>query len=163
PQDGSGAPAPRLMRAQAPPADLGGPPVDRRQSGLGSCQRAGRKCRSATPTARLSPTWPVTETGCSATVRLEPPTSTLAPRTADQHLGAEPAGDRCFAGRADVVAGQEPGATYGVAEHAPPHHAGARDPQIEAELGDRAGIEILRGPRCIRSVDAGHLFLRSDD
>ena len=45
-------------------------------------QRPGRSRRSATPIATLSPTWPCTETGCNATVRLEPPTSTLAPRPA---------------------------------------------------------------------------------
>ena len=42
----------------------------------------GRRRSSATPTARLSPTWPVTDSGCSATVRFEPPTSTLAPSPA---------------------------------------------------------------------------------
>ena len=44
--------------------------------------RAGRKLRSATPRARLSPTCPDTETGCNAIVRLEPPIRTLAPRPA---------------------------------------------------------------------------------
>src|SRR5438874_9972247 len=43
---------------------------------------AGRSCRFATPTARLRPSWPVTDIGCSATVRLEPPTRTLAPNPA---------------------------------------------------------------------------------
>src|SRR5262245_29871379 len=50
----------------------------------GSCSRQGpgRRRSSATPTAKLSPTELSIETGCSATVRLEPPTSTLAPRPA---------------------------------------------------------------------------------
>ena len=45
-------------------------------------QGPGRSRSSATPTARLSPTELSTETGCNATVRLEPPTRTLAPRPA---------------------------------------------------------------------------------
>jgi hypothetical protein len=48
-----------------------------------SRQRRGRpKRREATPTARLSPMPPLTETGCNAAVRLEPPIRTLAPRPA---------------------------------------------------------------------------------
>ena len=48
-----------------------------------SRQRRGRpKRREATPTARLSPMPPPTETGCNATVRSEPPIRTLAPRPA---------------------------------------------------------------------------------
>ena len=45
-------------------------------------QGPGRSRSSATPTARLSPTELSTEIGCNATVRLEPPTRTLAPRPA---------------------------------------------------------------------------------
>src|SRR5262249_200299 len=44
--------------------------------------RAGRNVSSATPAATLRPACPCTERGCSAMVRSEPPTSTLAPRPA---------------------------------------------------------------------------------
>ena len=42
------------------------------------------KCSSSAPTpaATFSPTWPWTESGCSATERFDPPTNTLAPRPA---------------------------------------------------------------------------------
>src|SRR5262245_15163956 len=45
-------------------------------------QGPGRRCSSATPRAKLSPTEVDTETGCNAIVLLEPPMRTLAPRPA---------------------------------------------------------------------------------
>ena len=43
----------------------------------------------ATPTARLTPACPCTESGCSETVRFEPPTSTFAPSPAPTDASAE--------------------------------------------------------------------------
>src|SRR5579864_8361764 len=49
------------------------------------------RCSSSelTPAAILSPVWPCTESGCSATERFEPPTSTLAPRPAAMDASAD--------------------------------------------------------------------------
>src|SRR6185436_20283191 len=44
--------------------------------------RAGRRSKPATPAATFRPACPCTDTGCRATVRFEPPTSTFAPRPA---------------------------------------------------------------------------------
>ena len=49
------------------------------------------RCSSSelTPAAILSPVWPCTESGCSATERFEPPTSTLAPSPAAIDISAD--------------------------------------------------------------------------
>jgi hypothetical protein len=39
-----------------------------------------RSVSRATPSAKLTPTWPSTDNGCREIVRWDPPTSTLAPR-----------------------------------------------------------------------------------
>src|SRR5438045_1821052 len=46
------------------------------------CHGPARRCSSATPGAKLSPTDVATETGCNATVLLEPPRRTFAPSPA---------------------------------------------------------------------------------
>ncbi len=49
---------------------------------------ADRSVRPATPSARLTPTWPETDSGCSAIERCEPPTRTLAPAPSPSEASA---------------------------------------------------------------------------
>ena len=58
--------------------------------GCRSAQRTKRRSSPATPAAILRPTWPETESGCSATERFEPPTSALAPTPAITDASADP-------------------------------------------------------------------------
>ncbi len=50
---------------------------------------AGCSSRTPTPAAMSRPTCSCTESGCSATVRFDPPTRTLAPRPAAMDISAD--------------------------------------------------------------------------
>src|SRR3954454_20740311 len=82
---------------------------------------------------------------------------------ADEDIGAEAGSDGHLAACAEIVAGEKAGiGADAVREHAPYHDAAAGDADVEAELADRSAIDLLRAGR-LRSVHAGHRFLRSDD
>ena len=83
---------------------------------------------------------------------------------ADENVGAKPRGDRYLAGRAEIVASEKAGARGrdAVGEHRPYHHAAARGPDIQSELGDRPAVDLLRAGRLGRER-ADDRLLRADD
>ena len=63
--------------------------------------------------------------------------------TADQHVGAEADADRGARRRAGIVAFKRAGANVGRGrEHAPHQHAAFGVTDVDAELGDRAGVVL---------------------
>src|SRR5215831_9921249 len=99
-------------------------------------QGPGRRCSSATPRAKLSPTEVDTETG----------------------------GNRHLAARAEIIAGEKGGAGRrdAVREHRPYHHAAAGGADIEPELADRPAVDLWWAGRLGRER-AGDRLLRPDD
>ena len=169
---------PCLLPSRLPPRTRsfsgGGPLCSHRfrRGGAGQGARLARtpRCRGATmpqrrvyywarcsssepmPAAILSPSWPCTDNGCSATDRFDPPTRTLAPR---------PARDRHFRLCSGIGAGEHAGITVGSGKHVPDHCAAAGDADIEADLRHRARIRFRR--TVIGLEIALHVALRADD